>query len=248
MSTNTTTNATIPNGWTKVAWPFGSDQNVTKMTMGGDTVTMDNTRFNRNILSAWTSANRGQIDDVVGVQKATGSLLGMPFTTFNPVQNVQFALSGSLATGSQIASWITYSNWANLNVQTLTSIGTTTTNTVSFSNNGDIAALTGVTASNTRGTTAVTNTSSIAVTATSTHSTAVSGWFTITTLAEGTEAGQLKVGDSLTYTTGYKVFATSTATTPTALASGSGKFTVVDTASILSLSACVSAAIAMIAF
>ena len=58
----------------------------------------------------------------------------------------------------------------------------------------------------------------------------------------------VKVGDALLYTAGYKVFNSSTATTPTASASGSAKYTLVDGATALSLSAGVAAAIAMIAF
>lgn len=50
------------------------------------------------------------------------------------------------------------------------------------------------------------------------------------------------------YTAGYKVFASSTATTPTNQAVGSGKYTVIDGATALTLSAGVAAAIAMIAF
>jgi len=68
------------------------------------------------------------------------------------------------------------------------------------------------------------------------------------TTVSGSGTSQLKVGDSITYTAGYKVFATATATTPTAQASGSGKFTIVDGATSLSLFAGVAAAIAIIAF
>jgi hypothetical protein len=59
---------------------------------------------------------------------------------------------------------------------------------------------------------------------------------------------ELKTGDSIIYSAGYKVFASSTATVPTASASGSSKFTIIDGATALSLSAGVAAAIAMIAF
>lgn len=118
---------------------------------------------------------------------------------------------------------------------------------MSYSRDGDIAALNATTAANTKGTTAITNTTGLPVTAVST-SAVVSGWTDILTTVTGLGSSTLKVGDSLTYTTGYKVFATSTATTPSASASGSGKFTIVDGATALSLSAGVAAAIAMIAF
>jgi len=52
----------------------------------------------------------------------------------------------------------------------------------------------------------------------------------------------------MSYTAGYKVFATSTSTTPTASASATGKYTIADGATALSLTAGVAAAIAMIAF
>jgi hypothetical protein len=168
-------------------------------------------------------------------------------TYYNPSHWVQFALAGTQASGTQVASWISYSSWSNLNVQTLTSFGTTTTNSVSYSRDGDIAALNATTAANTKGTTAITNTTGQPVLATS-GTTVASGWTDILTTVSGSGTSQLKVGDSITYTAGYKVFASATATTPTAQASGSGKFTIVDGATALSLSAGVAAAIAMIAF
>ena len=62
----------------------------------------------------------------------------------------------------------------------------------------------------------------------------------------------LKIGDKISYTAGYKVFADNTTTTPTASACGSGIYTIVDgivdRATALSVSAGVAAAIAMIAF
>lgn len=76
----------------------------------------------------------------------------------------------------------------------------------------------------------------------------MSGWTDILTTVTGTGQSTLKAGDSIVYTAGYKVFASATATTPSASASGSGKYTVVDGATALTLSAGVAAAIAMIAF
>jgi hypothetical protein len=58
----------------------------------------------------------------------------------------------------------------------------------------------------------------------------------------------LKSGDSWSYTAGWKTFATTTATTPVTSGSGSGKWTLVDGASALTLSAGVAATIAMLSF
>jgi hypothetical protein len=63
MSTNTTANtttvATIPTGWSQIAWPWGTANNVTTTNSSGSVGTVDTSNYKRNILSAWTSTNRG---------------------------------------------------------------------------------------------------------------------------------------------------------------------------------------------
>ena len=68
---------------------------------------------------------------------------------------VQFALDSTQVSGTQVASWISYTSWNNLNAQTLTSFGTTITNTISYTRGGDLAALDNTYASNIKGNTAV---------------------------------------------------------------------------------------------
>jgi len=118
---------------------------------------------------------------------------------------------------------------------------------------GDLNALTGVTAGLTRGTTTIDSTNSSNPIATKTVASTANGWLCIMTEITPTARwlsglSVLKAGDKISYTAGYKVFATSTTTTPTASASGSGIYTLVDGATALSVSAGVAAAIAMIAF
>ena len=252
MSTNTTV-ATIPTGWTQITWPYAL--NVTSTNVSGSVSSIDYTHAARSVLSAWTSTNKGQIDDIIGAAKYTTTAVGVSTSYWIPGHSVQFALAGTQASGTQVASWISYSSWSNFNVQTLTTVGTINNNVVTYSTGGDLFALNGTTAANVKGTTALTNTSSIYMSAGTTTSTS-NGWFDILTSSGGNLVGPLtqggsfgiKVGDSISYTAGYKVFATSTATTPTASAVGSGKWTLVDGATALSLSAGVAAAVAMIAF
>ena len=134
-------------------------------------------------------------------------------------------------------------------------MGTTqSVNSVTYSSGGDIAAISGQTATNTKGTTSIASTStSLPVNAVSV-AVASNGWFDIFTNTQTLNSpllttSPLKAGDSISYKVGYKVFASSTSTTPTASASGSGKFTIVDEASNINLSAgIVVAAIAILAF
>ena len=136
-------------------------------------------------------------------------------------------------------------------------MGTTqSVNSVTYSSGGDIAAISGQTATNTKGTTSIASTStSLPVTAVSV-AVASNGWFDIFTNTQTNNnnspfltTSPLKAGDSISYKVGYKVFASSTSTAPTASASGSGKFTIVDEASNINLSAgIVVAAIAILAF
>ena len=135
-------------------------------------------------------------------------------------------------------------------------MGTTqSVNSVTYSSGGDIAAISGQTATNTKGTTSIASTStSLPVTAVSV-AVPSNGWFDIFTNPQTNNnsplltTSPLKAGDSISYNVGYKVFASSTSTTPTASASGSGKFTIVDEASNINLSAgIVVAAIAILAF
>lgn len=127
-------------------------------------------------------------------------------------------------------------------------------NSVTYSSGGDIAAISGQTATNTKGTTSIASTStSLPVNAVSV-AVASNGWFDIFTNTQTLNSpllttSPLKAGDSISYKVGYKVFASSTSTAPTASASGSGKFTIVDEASNINLSAgIVVAAIAILAF
>ena len=135
-------------------------------------------------------------------------------------------------------------------------MGTTqSVNSVTYSSGGDIAAISGQTATNTKGTTSIASTStSLPVNAVSV-AVASNGWFDIFTNTQTNNnsplltTSPLKAGDSISYKVGYKVFASSTSTAPTASASGSGKFTIVDEASNINLSAgIVVAAIAILAF
>ena len=135
-------------------------------------------------------------------------------------------------------------------------MGTTqSVNSVTYSSGGDIAAISGQTATNTKGTTPIASTStSLPVNAVSV-AVASNGWFDIFTNTQTNNnsplltTSPLKAGDSISYNVGYKVFASSTSTAPTASASGSGKFTIVDEASNINLSAgIVVAAIAILAF
>ena len=134
-------------------------------------------------------------------------------------------------------------------------MGTTqSVNSVTYSSGGDIAAISGQTATNTKGTTSIASTStSLPVNAVSV-AVASNGWFDIFTNTQTLNSpllttSPLKAGDSISYKVGYKVFASSTSTAPTASASGSGKFTIVDEASNINLSAgIVVAAIAILAF
>ena len=182
----------------------------------------------------------------------------MAFNRFLPAHTVQFAINGAQPVGTQIASWITYTTWDSLNIQTLTTVAATNTNVVTYSSGGDLFALNGTTAGNLKGTTAIAaNSTSLLLTA---NSSAVfsNNWFGVTTdvftntkgplwsMASGSRI--LKVGETFSYTAGYKVFASSTVTTPTAQAVGSGKYTIVDLAKTLSVSIGVAVAISMIAF
>lgn len=103
MSTNATANttvATIPTGWTQIAWAYGNSSNTTTSNSSGVVGTIDTSNFKRNILSAWTSTNKGQIDDIVGVTKVTATAAGVTATLYNPQHWVQFALAGTQASGT----------------------------------------------------------------------------------------------------------------------------------------------------
>ena len=177
MSTNTTV-ATIPTGWTQITWPYAL--NVTSTNVSGSVSSIDYTHAARSVLSAWTSTNKGQIDDIIGAAKYTTTAVGVSTSYWIPGHSVQFALAGTQASGTQVASWISYSSWSNFNVQTLTTVGTINTNVVSFSTGGDLFALNGTTAANLKGTTALTNTSNVYLSAETTTAT-VNGWFNILT-------------------------------------------------------------------
>ena len=75
-STNSSANtsaASMPVGWTQVPWFNLNKTNITTANTTGTSLTVDFTHFERNILSAWTATNKGQIDDIIGVVKNTGS-------------------------------------------------------------------------------------------------------------------------------------------------------------------------------
>lgn len=114
--------------------------------------------------------------------------------------------------------------------------------------------MTAVTAANTKGTTAVASTSNtLGVYATSyAYYNSTSTWATVlTTVYNNPSATPLidfKSGDNIAYTAGWKTFATTVATAPVTSGSGSGKWTLVDGASALTLSAGVAAAVAMLSF
>ncbi len=81
VKTNTT-NATIPAGWVQV--PFfvvSGKSNVTSTnTSDGTSTTMETSRYTRNILVAWTSANKAQVDDIIGVTKVTVTAMSLSMT------------------------------------------------------------------------------------------------------------------------------------------------------------------------
>jgi len=66
-----TTVATIPAGWKELGFFTKDGVNITTSNSTEGVVTLDNSHFNRNILSSWTSTNKGQIDDVIGATKIT---------------------------------------------------------------------------------------------------------------------------------------------------------------------------------
>ena len=163
MTTNTT--ATMPAGWTQIAWTTVNNVTTTGNATVG-TTTNDMTRFSRNIIKAWDATNKGQIDDIVGAGKGSVTFGGTTVVKYTPVHMVQTAVSG-VPSGSQLVSWISYTSWGNMNVQSACSVGTIGC-TVSYSTGGDIAALNATTAANTKGTTAIASTSTaLGVTATS---------------------------------------------------------------------------------
>lgn len=119
-------------------------------------------------------------------------------------------------------------------MQTLTTIGTTSNSVaVSYSRGGDLFALNGP-ASNIKGTTAIgANDTSLLLTSTSeSAANAEGGWLNVLTISSTNKVGPLwsmaanatilKVGDSFSYTAGYKIYASSTATVATNQAVGSG--------------------------
>jgi len=231
--------STIPAGWSQVPQQQNETSNITNIQYNGRDTTKDESQYARNILSAWTTSSKGQIDEVIGVTKYTQKILLKVYDRFYPYQFVQVALNGAQASGTQIVSWITYPSWDSLNIQTLTTVGTNSTAVISYSTGGDLAALSGVTAINIKGVKPVAlNSTDIALNANATVN-LTNGWFGIHTKAfpnlnDGSpfkaDTLRLKVGDSFNYTVGYKVFANSASTTPTASASGFGKFTILDEA------------------
>ena len=119
-------------------------------------------------------------------------------------------------------------------------------------------AINGTTAGNLKGTTAIASNSTSLLLNANSSAVFANNWFDVTTdvftntkgplwsMASGSRI--LKVGETFSYTAGYKVFASSTVTTPNAQAVGSGKYTIVDLAMTLSVSIGVAAAISMIVF
>ena len=141
--------------------------------------------FNRNVLSAWTSTNKGQIDDIVGAAKATISMSGTTKTVWLPSHSIQYSLAGTQVTGTAISTWVTYTNWANLNIHTVITVGTISSSTVSYSSGGDLNAITGQTASGIKGTTAIASTSSTLFVSAFSAASSSNGWFDVVTAVTG---------------------------------------------------------------
>ena len=117
-------------------------------------------------------------------------------------------------------------------MQTLTTIGATSNSVaVSYSRGGDLFALNGP-ASNIKGTTAIGANDTSLLLKSESAANAEGGWLNVLTnsytnkesplWSMAANATILKVGDSFSYTAGYKIYASSTATVATNQAVGSG--------------------------
>ena len=200
------------------------------LTANVPTAEQDHPHFSANTVLAFTSSN-WQIDDLIGWTHNDAAVNGT--SPYNFYHWTQWSTSNTPATGNVLSTWVSYigADWtvadgtSNLNIQsTATFTSPTVANTVISRTAGtqNLGSLGNVTSSNIKGNKTV----SLLESAVSSSWTAQTNttWARLNLAVSGSFSSDpvLKIGDTVSYVSGWRWFATNTAT----IAASQGQSTV----------------------